>query len=168
MSAHDPPSGLPPGKPPASPDDVRDMLAGLRQDALPDEREFAAGLHRRLVASGAPPASTWLGRLADVARELWQDLRGDRPQKRALFTGAVLGALVTAVALSWLAGPRGAHEALRSPVPHQQTVGIAEPAAPMARPAGPEHKSHTLGDRRLTRDRMGTDIGAERPERPRR
>jgi hypothetical protein len=154
-------------KDPNSPDDVRGALADLRDDPLPDDREFGARLHRRLVAAGPPPGATWLGRLAEGARDLWQDLRGDRPQKRALLTGAVLGALVTSIAFTWFAGPRApTQEALREASPELQPVRVSEPSPPVLRPASPERKSHTLGDRRLTRDRMGTDIGAERPERP--
>jgi hypothetical protein len=138
----------------------------LHDDPLPDDREFGARLHRRLVATGAPEGTTWLGRLAEGARELWLDLRGDRPQKRVLLTGAVLGALVTAVTFTMLAAPRGTHEAVREPAPQVQPTAVREPAAPVLRQVSPERKGHTLGDRRLTRDRMGTDIGAERPERP--
>jgi hypothetical protein len=157
---HTPPAN----KLPSSPDDVRGVLRELRDDPLANEREFTAQLHRRLVAAGAPPSASWLGRLADAARELWHDLRGDRAQKRSLVTGALVGALVTAVVFSWLSASRPTREAVREAASDEQTVGVAEPPRPVLRP---DRKSHTAGDRRLTRDRMGVDIGAERPERAR-
>jgi hypothetical protein len=151
----------PQGKLPTLPDDVRGLLRELGDEKLPDEREFTARLHRRLVAAGAPPSATWLGRLTDGARELWHDLRGDRLGNRTLLTGAVLGALVTAVAFTWLAAGRGDTEALRDRGPGPAAIGAGQPSLHPA-----EHKNHTAGDRRLTRDRSGADIGAERPERP--
>ena len=148
-----------PGKMQASPEEIRGVLRELRDETPADDREFTAQLHRRLVAAGAPPSATWLGRLAESARDLWQDLRGDRPQKRTLLTGALLGALVTAVAFSWLAGARFNHEALRDQAAQRGGAAEARSSSHLDR------KSRTAGDRRLMRDRMGADIGAERPER---
>jgi hypothetical protein len=151
-------------------DAIRGALRGLRDEASPDEREFAARLHRNLVAAGAPPSTTWLGRLVDSGRDLWRELGRDRPQKRTLLTGAVLGALVTATALSVLTGARPGHDTVRGPMRAGGEVwGADEAGPPVLRPgAAPEHKTpRTAGDHRPTRDRMGADIGAERPERPR-
>lgn len=156
MSAGSDNSGPPPH------DDVREVLRQLGEEPPAGQQEFSAGLHRRLVAAGAPPAG-WLGRLGAV----WQDLWRDRPQPRTLLTGAVLGALVTAIALTLLAGPREQQEAAAVPAPARSNGDCAENvAATPVVPAGTtEHHGHALGDRRPTRDRMGPFIGAERPER---
>jgi hypothetical protein len=149
-----------------SPDHVRGLLRELRAETPAGEREFAARLHRRLVAAGAPPTASWVGRLAEGAREVWQELVGDHPQRRSLLTGAVLGALVTAVVFTLLSGSRATSEALVEPAPAQRSDAWGVPSSrPVLRPSMTEHKSHTAGDRRLTRDRMGTDMGAgaERP-----
>ena len=147
---------------PPSADDVRGALRALGQEAPAAEREFAARLHRRLVAAGAPPAVTCVERLVEGLREPWRELR----QQRALVTGAVLGALVTATAFTLLAGPRP-----QPAVDVGATVlrGFAPGPRYLDRPnLNPERKApHTVGDRRSLRDRMGADIGAERPERPR-
>jgi hypothetical protein len=154
-------------KTPDSPDDVRGILRELGAETPPDEREFAAKLHRRLVAAGAPPAAPWLGRLGEGARELWRELAGDRPQRRSLLTGAVLGALVTALAFTLLSGSRDTPEAAVEPAPAPQVEAWGVVPAPRTppRPGAGEHKSHTAGDRRPTRDRLGSDPdqSSERP-----
>ena len=143
-------------KHPLSPEEVRAALRALGADAAPGEREFAAALHRRLVAAGTPPALTWLGRLRGA-------LAGSRP----VLTGAVLGALVTATAFLLIGANRGGRDT-------GATVDRETPAAPVDRPVlrpsspgAPTKAVRTLGDHRLTRDRLGEDIGAERPERAR-
>jgi hypothetical protein len=160
MSA-DSPRSSPPSTPPSI-DDVRGALRALGQEAPPAEREFAARLHRRLVAAGAPPAVTWFGRLVESVREPWRELR----QQRALVTGAMLGALVTATAFTLLAGPHRERAADLGPTAAR---GVAPVPRYLDRPnLHAERKApHTVGDRRSLRDRMGADIGAERPERPR-
>jgi hypothetical protein len=139
---------------------VRDTLTDLGKDAPPDAHEFSARLHRRLVSAGAPPVPGWL----DRARELWRTLGHDTPQKRSLLTGAILGALATATTFLLLSGGhplRGAGPAR----PGDETSSLD--GAPSALPGGVDrHGQHAVGDHRPTRDRLGEDIGAERPERP--
>jgi hypothetical protein len=124
----------------------------------------SASSRRNCTAASSPRAHPRARRGSAASRELWHDLRGDRAQKRSLVTGALVGALVTAVVFSWLSASRPTREAVREAASDEQTVGVAEPPRPVLRP---DRKSHTAGDRRLTRDRMGVDIGAERPERAR-
>jgi hypothetical protein len=154
--------------PPDSPDDVRGILRELGTEAPPHEREFAAKLHRRLVAAGAPPAATGLRRLIEGARDAWRELLGDRPQRRSLLAGAVLGALVTALAFTLLSGSRDTPEAVVVPPPAPQVEAWGVVPAPRAvpRPGTAEHKSHTAGDRRPMRDRLGTELGPGSSERP--
>jgi hypothetical protein len=148
---------------------VREALEALRSidgDTPPNEREFAAQLHRRLVAAGPPP-STWLERLRDFARAVGHD----SPQQRSLLTGAILGALATATTFLLLSNSHPLHEtgergSVRS--------GVATSSAqiqgddPSAAAGGVDHKGQrAVGDRRPTRDRLGFDLGAERPERSR-
>jgi hypothetical protein len=141
---------------------VRTALTALADEAPPDEREFSARLHRRLVAAGAPPTPSWLGRLREIGLELWRTFGHDTPQKRSLLTGAILGALATATAFLLLSGLRGA-----SPErPGDETSSLVDTGDPSGATGGAEHKGqHAVGDRRPTRDRLGEDIGAERPER---
>ena len=150
---------------------VREALEALRSiegDTPPNEREFSAQLHRRLVAAGPPP-STWLEHLRDFARAVGHD----SPQQRSLLTGAILGALATATTFLLLSNSHPLHEtgAARSRV---ETTSSAQGQMqmqlqmddPSAAAAGGEHKGQrAVGDRRPTRDRLGLDIGAERPER---
>ncbi len=143
---------------------VREALETLEGDTPPNEREFSAQLHRRLVAAGPPP-STWLERLRDFARAVGHD----SPQQRSLLTGAILGALATATTFLLLSNSHPLHGtgAARSGV---ETTSRAQIQMQMddssAATAGVEHKGQrAVGDRRPTRDRLGLDIGAERPER---
>jgi hypothetical protein len=146
--------------PPAAADDVRRARASCVTTRCPAS-ESSPPACTACGAAGAPPSTTWLGRVAESARDLAR-LRGDRPQKRSLFTGAVLR-LVTA-SPHLLAGPAG-REALREPAPRRRPW--ASPRRPArAEALDREHKGHTAGDRHLTRDRMGEN-GAERPERAR-
>jgi hypothetical protein len=143
---------------------VREALEAIRSvdgDAPPNEREFAAQLHRRLVAAGPPP-STWLERLRDFARAVGHD----SPQQRSLLTGAILGALATATTFLLLSNSHPLHET-RSARTGVETSGSQVQADDPGTPsAGVEHKGQrAVGDRRPTRDRLGLDIGAERPER---
>jgi len=150
-------------KHPLSADEVRCALRALGQvqeqeprpgEAHADAREFGAELHRRLVAAGAPPVLTWLGACLGRLRDaFWAN--------RPVLTGAVLGALVTATVFLLLGTNRGGRDA-------HTTVGT-EPASAIeqglvVRPALAK-SVHTLGDRHVARDRLGEDIGAERPER---
>jgi hypothetical protein len=164
----------PPLKSLPSLEDVRDVLEALGSEAPPDEREFAARLHRRLVASGAPPPPSWLEGWLEGWREAWlgwldrlaatgADLWHDTSQKRSLLTGAVLGALVMATVFMLLSGGRP----LREANPAASANNSDDTADVDGRGAGPaERKSQrAVGDRRPTRDRLGEDIGAERPER---
>jgi hypothetical protein len=131
------------------PEEVREILEELKNEAPPDEREFSARLHRRLVAAGPPPPPGWLERLS----ALWRDA----PQRRSLVTGAVLGALATATAFLMLSG----HPLRDSVGPEDDTADVDAPGLDPA-----EHKAlRAVGDRRITRDRLGDDIGAERAER---
>ncbi len=140
------------------PEDVRDALAALGNETPPDEREFAARLHRRLAAAGAPPASDWLERLQTRGAELWQEA----VQRRSLVTGAVLGALATATAFLLLSGGRPLHG---SPTagPDDETAEVESAGGDLAE----RGSQRAVGDRHITRDRLGEDIGAERAERPR-
>jgi hypothetical protein len=164
----------PPFKSVPSLEDVRDVLEALGSEAPPDEREFAARLHRRLVASGAPPPPSWLDGLLEGCREGWlgwldrlhatgADLWHDTSQKRSLLTGAVLGALAMATAFMLLSSGRPVRDgnAAASPNNGDDTADVDSAGAGPA-----ERKSQrAVGDRRPTRDRLGEDIGAERPER---
>ncbi len=146
-----------PPKHPLSEDEVRRTLHGLGRvqgqgdDQADEARGFDAELHRRLVAAGAPPALTWLGRLREAFTT-----------SRPVLTGAVLGALVTATVFLLLGSNRGGRDA-HTTVGREPATGTIE--RPLLRPASTK-SVHTLGDRRVTRDRLGEDIGAERPERP--
>jgi hypothetical protein len=150
---------------------VREALEALRSiegDTPPNEREFSAQLHRRLVAAGPPP-STWLERLRDFARAVGHD----SPQQRSLVTGAILGALATATTFLLLSNSHPLHET-GSARPGVETTSSAQVQMQkqMDDPSGPaggvDHKGQrAVGDRRPTRDRLGLDIGAERPERAR-
>jgi hypothetical protein len=141
---------------------VREALEALKEidgETLPNEREFSAQLHRRLVAAGPPP-STWLEHLRDFTRALGHD----SPQQRSLLTGAILGALATATTFLLLSNGHPLHEtgSARAAV-ETSTLGVDGPNGPSA---GVEHKGqHAVGDHRSTRDRLGLDVGAERPER---
>jgi hypothetical protein len=141
---------------------VREALRAIEGDEPPNEHAFSAQLHRRLVAAGPPP-STWFERLRDFARAVGHD----SPQQRSLLTGAILGALATATTFLLLSNSHPLHEtgAARSRV---ETTSSAQTQIddPSAAAAGVEHKGQrAVGDRRPTRDRLGLDIGAERPER---
>jgi hypothetical protein len=145
------------------PEELRDELEALGQEAPPDEREFSARLHRRLAAAGPPPAPSWLERVQAVAGDLFQELA----QKRGLYTGAVLGALATATAFLLLSGGRPLRDGAPSLSPEEEAAEV-ETAGSRARLEPGERKAlRAVGDRRPTRDRLGEDIGAERPERPR-
>jgi hypothetical protein len=140
------------------PKEVRDALDDLRQETPPDEREFSARLHRRLVAAGPPPAPNWFERLQGWASDLWQDTS----QKRTLVTGAVLGALATATAFLLLSTGHPLHDGGPAVSPDDDTAEADTPGLDRS-----EHKAlRAVGDRRITRDRLGEDFGAERPERP--
>jgi hypothetical protein len=150
-----------PKSPPPSPDELRAALRELGEEPPSGERDFAAGLHRRLVAAGAPRPA-WRARVAC----LWQDLWRDRPQRRSLLTGAVLGALVTAVVLTLLSpGARDRQEADGQDPSAPEACAPDVVATPVVPAGTTEHHGHAVGDRRPTRDRMGAFIGAERPER---
>jgi hypothetical protein len=165
----------PPSKSLPSLEDVRDVLEALGSEAPPDEREFAARLHRRLVASGAPPPPSWLEGWLEGWRESWlgwlerlhatgTDLWQETSQKRSLLTGAVLGALAMATAFMLLSGGRPLRDGNPAARPSNDSDETADVDGPGAGPT--EHKSQrAVGDRRPTRDRLGEDIGAERPER---
>ncbi len=141
------------------PEDVRDALAALGSEAPPDEREFSARLHRRLAEAGAPPAPGWLERAQGIGADLWQEAL----QKRSLVTGAVLGALATATAFLLLSGGHPLHDGGPTVSPDDETADVDGPGiTPSDR-----KQQRAVGDRHLTRDRLGEDIGAERPERPR-
>jgi hypothetical protein len=147
---------------------VREALEALKEidgDTPPDERAFSAQLHRRLVAAGPPP-STWLERLRDFARAVGHD----SPQQRSLVTGAILGALATATTFLLLSNSHPLHET-GSARPGVDTSSAQGPGDdPSAPSAGAERKGQAqraVGDRRPSRDRLGLDIGAERPERMR-
>jgi hypothetical protein len=143
-------------------EELRDVLDRLGSEAPPDEREFAARLHCRLVAAGSPPSPTWLERLHAGAAELWQELGRDARQKRTLLTGAMLGALATATAFLLLSSGHPLRDA-NPTSPDDETADVDSPKT------GPAERKaqRAVGDRRPTRDRLGEDIGAERPERPR-
>jgi hypothetical protein len=141
------------------PEDVRDALAALGNETPPDEREFAARLHRRLAAAGAPPASGWLERLQTRGAEVWQEA----VQKRSLVTGAVLGALATATAFLLLSGGRPLRDGTPAASPDDETADVETPGSDPAE----RGSQRAVGDRHITRDRLGEDIGAERAERPR-
>jgi hypothetical protein len=150
-------------KTPPLPEELRDVLATLGNETPPDEREFAARLHRRLVAAGAPPSPTWLERLNASGAELWQEFARDARQKRSLLTGAMLGALATATAFLLLSGGHPLRDANPASGPDDETADVDSPST------GPAERKaqRAVGDRRPTRDRLGEDIGAERPERSR-
>jgi len=145
------------------PEDLRNVLGTLGHETPPDEREFAARLHRRLVAAGPPRAPGWLERLGTSGAALWQDHGSDARQKRTLLTGAVMGALATATAFLVLAGGRPARDGNPATGPDDETADVDSPSV------GPAERKaqRAVGDRRPTRDRLGQDIGAERPERVR-
>jgi hypothetical protein len=141
------------------PEDVRVALDAVRGETPPDEREFSARLHRRLAAAGAPPAPGWLERLQAASAELWSDMS----QKRSLVTGAVLGALATATAFLLLSSGHPQRDGNPAANPDDESADVDGPGTGPA-----DRKSQrAVGDRRLTRDRLGEDIGAERPERSR-
>ena len=152
-----------PNKSPHLPEDVRDVLSTLGHEAPPDEREFAARLHRRLVAAGPPRAPGWLERLGASGAALWQDNGTDARQRRTLLTGAVIGALATATAFLMLTGGHPGRDGNPATGPEDETADVDSPSA------GPAERKaqRAVGDRRPTRDRLGEDIGAERPERVR-
>jgi hypothetical protein len=142
-----------------SPEEVRGALRALREETPPGEREFTARLHRRLAAAGPPPAETWFARLvASLLRDPWRDM-----QRRALLTGALVGALVTATLFTLVAGARSA--------PPPDAGATSSRLAPTMRyfdrpNLHADRKSpRTLGDRRSLRDRLGADFAADRPER---
>jgi hypothetical protein len=144
---------------------VREALEALHSidgDAPPNEREFAAQLHRRLVAAGPPP-STWLERLCEFARAVGHD----SPQQRSLLTGAILGALATATTFLLLSNSHPLHETGSArPGVETSSAQVQGRGDDPSTAAGVEHKGQrAVGDRRPTRDRLGLDIGAERPER---
>jgi hypothetical protein len=149
---------------------VREALEALKEidgDTLPDEREFSARLHRRLVAAGPPP-STLVERLRDFARAVGHD----SPQQRSLVTGAILGALATATTFLLLSNSHPLHEtgSARPGLDTSNAQGQVQGDDPSATSAGLERKGQAqraVGDRRPSRDRLGLDIGAERPERSR-
>ena len=139
------------------PQEVRDVLDELRHEAPPDEREFSARLHRNLAAAGAPPAPGWFERMRGWASDLWQDAS----QKRTLATGAVLGALATATAFLMLSGGHPFSAAGPTVSPDDDTAEVDAPRIDRS-----EHKAlRAVGDRRITRDRLGDDLGSDRPER---
>jgi hypothetical protein len=137
-------------------DEVRKALADARSEELPDEREFAARLHRRLAEAGPPPTPGWLERLLAAVSDLWQ---GAAP-KRSLVTGALLGALATAAAFLLLQG-RPWRDGPPATTPDDETADVE---GAVVTPVG-RKTQRAVGDRRLTRDRLEQDIGAERPER---
>jgi hypothetical protein len=153
--------------PPLS-EDLRGALDEIGRETPPDEREFAARLHRRLVAAGPPPAPGWLERAAVAGVELLQELARDARQKRSLLTGAVIGALATATTFLLLSGGHPLHDGTPGANPREddETADVDGPSGPTLGPAD-RTAQHAVGDRRLTRDRLGDDIGAERPERAR-
>jgi hypothetical protein len=139
------------------PQEVRDVLDELGREALPDEREFSARLHRNLAAAGAPPAPGWFERMRGWASDLWQDAS----QKRTLATGAVLGALATATAFLLLSGGHPFSAGGPTVSPDDDTAEVDAPGLDRS-----EHKTlRAVGDRRITRDRLGDDLGSDRPER---
>jgi hypothetical protein len=143
---------------------VREALEALNEidgGTLPNEREFSAQLHRRLVAAGPPPA-TWLEHLRDFARALGHD----SPQQRSLLTGAILGALATATTFLLLSNSHPLHETGSArPAVETSALGVEDPNGPSGASAGEHKGQRAVGDHRSTRDRLGLDIGAERPER---
>jgi hypothetical protein len=144
-------------KPPASPEGVRHALRVLQADILPAEREFAARLHRRLVAAGPPPAAAWFARV----RELWQETWGGRP----VLMGAMLGSLVTGAVFTLLTGTQAGREVHPTATRTRAEERVRQAAPPVA-PTIPDHKApRTVGDRRLVRDRPAEEVGAERAER---
>jgi len=163
MSPPNPKSSPSPSPSPSGvPADLRGALRALGEEAPPDEREFAARLHRRLAEAGAPPAPTWLNRLGEGLRAPWHDV-----QRRAMLTGALVGALVTATAFLLVASAR-------SPTRDDdaRVVSVHASAPVMRYLDHPNLRAerklpHTLGDRRSARDRLGADFAADRPERPR-
>jgi hypothetical protein len=148
-------------KSPPLPEELRAALEALGNETPPEEREFSARLHRRLVAAGAPPAPGWLERLG--VSEIWQELSRDARQKRSLLTGAVLGALATATTFLVLSSGHPLRDASPTASPDDETADVDDPSL------GPADRKaqRAVGDRRPMRDRLGEDIGAERPERPR-
>jgi hypothetical protein len=158
-----------PSKSPPLSEDLRGALDALGREAPPDEREFSARLHRRLVAAGPPPALGWLERAAAAGVELLQELARDARQKRSLLTGAVIGALATATTFLLLSGGRPLHDGTPAASPDDETADVDGPNGPNGPTLGPTDRKaqRAVGDRRLTRDRLGDDIGAERPERAR-
>jgi hypothetical protein len=124
----------------------------------PDDREFGAELHRRLAAAGEPPAFGWLARLREAVT-----------RARPVLTGAVVGALVTATAFMLLGArpPRDAETTVDRSASAPEVIEAAPTQVtghPASRPPG-GRAVRTMGDRHVTRDRLGDDIGAERPER---
>jgi hypothetical protein len=138
---------------PQLPEDLRDLLREMGQETPPGEREFAARLHRSLAAAGQPPTSGWLERLGGGLGE----------QKRSLLTGAVLGALATATAFLLLSNGRPLRDGNPAASPEDEMADVDTPSLG----PGDRKAQRAVGDRRITRDRLGEDIGAERPERAR-
>jgi hypothetical protein len=143
---------------------VRGVLRELAHEAGGDQaqtdtdaREFGAELHRRLAAAGEPPAFGWLARLREAVT-----------RARPVLTGAVVGALVTATAFMLLGArpPRDAETTVDRSASAPEVIE-ATPAQVTGRTSRPPggRAVRTMGDRHVTRDRMGDDIGAERPER---
>jgi len=80
---------------PSDPDDLRDRLRALRAEPVdgPANAEFAASLHRKLVAAGAPDEpSFW--------RRLWPAAGSRAPLLWSGFAGAAVCALLILIALS--------------------------------------------------------------------
>jgi len=159
-------------KTPPLPEDLRVLFDALGREAPPDEREFAARLHRRLVAAGPPPVPGWLERLGASVGELAQEIGRDLRQKRSILTGAVIGALATATAFLLLSGGHPLRDTTPAANPLNETAETAEPGdvdTTNGSNRGPSERAaqRAVGDRHLTRDRLGDDIGAERPERSR-
>jgi hypothetical protein len=139
------------------PEDLRDALIALGSETPPDEREFSARLHRRLAAAGPPPVPGTLERAWATAVDFCHDLL----HRRSLLTGAVLGALATATLFMILTGGHPLRDATPTTGPEDETADVDAPGLDTS-----EHKAlRAVGDRRITRDRLGEDIGAERPER---
>jgi hypothetical protein len=148
---------------------VRDALAAISGEAPPEEREFSARLHRRLVAANAPRSPGWRARVREAGAELWRALGSDTPQKRSFVTGAIgvlFGALATATAFLLLSGAHPFHGAAPSRLRmDDETSSLGPSEGKSAAPGADRKGQRAAGDRRPSRDRLGEDIGAERPER---